>query len=143
MPPYSTDGIDVLLTLLRSRMTVPGVTVVSRMPDELPSYVPLVLVRRTGGQSRAPRFFDDFLVNVQCFAGGVGVHDPGAVAYELAEDVRRVLWEALLHQHVTPAGWIVDVRESSAPEELPDSDMPLFSRFVAVYDLRIRRPVGN
>lgn len=136
--PYSVDGLDVLLELLREGLD-PGVRVMTRIPDHLPDYIPLVVVRRTGGSSRAPRFFDRYLVNVQAWSSGP---DPSRAAFVLADEVRRVLWDALERQVVTPHGHLVDIRESSAPSELTDPDLPLHGRYTATYELTIRRPGG-
>ncbi len=136
---YSVDGLDVILELLR-RGLGPGVTVVSRLPDDVTKYMPIVLIHRTGGASVAPRFFDRYLILLQNWAGGPGSADPSRESFELAERCRGVLWEAVLQQHTTEAGWLVDMRESSAPQELPESDLPLYHRYVATYELKVRRP---
>lgn len=140
--PYSVDGLDVILALLRAGVP-DGLTVVSRLPDNLPDFAPIALVHRTGGASTSPRFFDRYLVNVQNWAGGPDVEDPSRDAFEHAEAVRGVLWQAVLEQATTPKGWLVDMRESSAPQELPESDLPLYCRYTATYELKVRRPTTD
>jgi hypothetical protein len=135
---FSVDPMDVLLPLLRSGL--PGtVHVFSRVPDQVPEYLPLVVIRRTGGSSDAPTFLDVPWINVQCWAAAAGDLDAARNAHNLADDVRRVLWEAWANQTVTDAGWIARVRESSAPEEINDPDVPMFGRYQATYEIWIRK----
>jgi hypothetical protein len=82
------------------------VTVRSRTPDPLPDYIPLVVIRRTGGSSDSPTFYDTPWINVQCWAAQTGTMDAFRAAHNLADDVRRVLWTAWANQTVTAAGWI-------------------------------------
>jgi hypothetical protein len=63
---YSVDPMDVLLPILRTGL--PGVHVFSRVPDPVPDYLPLVVIRRTGGSSDHPDFIDVPWINVQCWA---------------------------------------------------------------------------
>jgi hypothetical protein len=134
--PYSVDGLALLLELFRGGLD-PRVRVMTRIPDHLPDYVPLVVVRRTGGASRAPRFYDRYLINVQVWCGGA---EPIRDSFEIAEQVRRILWTALEQQTVTQHGHIIDVRESRAPAELADPDLPLYGRNSATYELTLRLP---
>lgn len=136
---FSVDPMDVLLPILRDGLP-DGVTVRSRTPDPLPPYVPLVVIRRTGGSSDHPEVIDVPWINVQCWSGPVGDMDAFRAAHNLADDVRRVLWEAWANQTVTEAGWIRRVRESSAPEEINDPDVPHFGRYQATYELWLRKP---
>lgn len=138
---YSVDPIDVLLALLRAGMPA-GTKVMSRAPDDIPGNLPLVVVRRTGGSSPGPRFYDQPYIFIQHWAGpdrAAGI-DPSKAAFNLADHVRRVLWEAWEAQTVTSAGHIAWIRESQGPEEFPDADLPHHGRYVATYELRIRRP---
>jgi hypothetical protein len=136
---YSVDPMDVLLPLLRAGL--PGVNVFSRVVEPLPQYVPLVVIRRTGGSSDHPTFLDVPWINVQCWSAPTNTKDAARAAHDLADDVRRVLWEAWANQTVTSAGWIRRVRESSAPEEINDPDVPLYGRYQATYEIWIRRAV--
>lgn len=139
---FSVDPMDVMLPLLRrgfDRLDRPEVAVMSLAPDDIPSVVPLVVIRRTGGSSDAPRFWDQPWFNVQCWAAPSEAADARRNAHNLADQVRRIIWEAWEDQTVTPAGWISNVRESSAPEEINDPDLPHYSRYQATYELRIRR----
>lgn len=137
---YSVDYLDVLLELLRTDLTFPGVRVMSRIPDHITEYLPLVVIRRVGGDSPAPRFYDVPWINVQCWCDDrhPGA-DPFRAAGDLADDVRRVLWEAYETQRVLPGlGWVSWVRESTAPQEISDVDRPFLGRYSATYELRIR-----
>jgi hypothetical protein len=136
---YSVDVFDVLLPLLRAGL--PGVNVMNRVPDRVPDYLPLVVVRRTGGSSDHPRFIDVPWVNVQCWAQGSGSTDAWRAAFTLADDVRGVLWTAWANLTTPPAGHIRRVRESSAPEEINDPDLPHFGRYQATYELWIRKAI--
>jgi hypothetical protein len=143
MPRYSVDYLDVLLGLLRTSLNIPDVTVMSRMPDQITEYLPLIVIRRVGGDSPAPRFYDQPWINVQCFCDDSGASglstDPFRAAGDLADDVRRVLWEAYENQQVVPGlGWIGWVRESTAPQEISDVDRPFIGRYAATYELRVR-----
>lgn len=140
MPRFAVDFLDVLLDLLRDAM--PGVTVMSRIPDGVPQYLPLVVVRRTGGDySVAPDFYDQPYVNVQCWADED--RDTGIDAYraasDLADQVRGILWTAYRTQQVVPGkGWIGYIRESTAPLEVADPDLTFLGRYTATYELRFR-----
>jgi hypothetical protein len=137
---YSVDPMDVLLPLLRNGL--PGVNVYSRVPDGIPSHLPLVVIRRTGGSSDSPTFYDVPWINVQCWAAPSPSEDASRIAHDLADDVRRVLWTAWENQTVTPAGWIRRVRESSAPEEINDPDVPMYARYQATYEIWIRKAIS-
>jgi hypothetical protein len=137
---YSVDPMDVLLPILRGGL--PGVHVFSRVPDPVTEYMPLVVLRRTGGSSDHPNFVDVPWINVQCWAVRSDTLDAERVAHNLADDVRRVLWTAWANQQTTAAGWIRRVRESSAPEEINDPDVPLFGRYQATYELWLRKNLG-
>lgn len=141
MPRFAVDFLDVLLPLLRSELG-PDVTVMSRIPDHVPEYLPLVVIRRNpGGDVPAPWFYDQPWVNVQCWCDAdrtTGV-DALRAASDLADQVRRILWTAYLNQQIVPGqGWIGRVRESSPPQEISDPDLPLLGRYTATYELRIR-----
>jgi hypothetical protein len=134
---FSVDPLDVLLPVLRDGL--PGVTVFSREPDNLPSFVPLVVLRRTGGGSENPDLLDIPFMSVECWAAADADLDAARKAHLLADDVRRVLWTAWRAQTVTAAGWINRVRETSAPEEVPDLLVPQLGRYQATYEIRIRK----
>jgi len=140
MPRFSVDYLDVLLELLRLDLTFPDVQVMSRIPDHITEYLPLVVIRRVGGDSNYPEFFDRPWINVQCWCGNQGPSgDPFRDAGDLADDVRRVFWEAWKTQRVVPGlGWIGWIRESSAPQEISDVDRPFLGRYAATYELRVR-----
>lgn len=141
MARFSVDYLDVLLDLLRAELQFPGVKVMTRTPDHLHEHLPLVVIRRVGGDSPAPDFYDTPWINVQCWCEDdrtTGV-DAFRLASDLADDVRRVLWTAYRTQQVINGkGWIGAIRESSAPEEVSDRDRPFLGRYSAVYELRVR-----
>lgn len=139
MTRFTVDVLDVLLGLLRPAL--PGVTVFPYIPDKVPSYVPLVVVRRTGGDSLAPEFYDTPLINVQCWCKDDrdNAVDASRAASDLADQVRGILWTAYRTQQVIPGlGWIGAIRESTGPLELTDPDLTNYGRYTATYDLRIR-----
>lgn len=139
MPRFSVDYLDVLTELLRT--DIPAAYVMTRIPDRLPEYLPLIVIRRVGGDSAAPDFYDTPWINVQCWADEdrIAEIDAFRAASNLADEVRRVLWTAYRAQRVVPGlGWINSVRESSAPQEVADPDLPFLGRYAATYELRIR-----
>ena len=136
---FSVDYLDLLLDLLRADL--PGVQVMSRIPDHLDDYLPLVVIRRIGGDSPWPRFYDTVWVNIQCWCADprTAGSDQFRAASDLADDVRRSLWTAYETQRVIAgAGWIGAIRESTAPQEVSDQDRPLLGRYAATYELRVR-----
>jgi hypothetical protein len=147
MPRFAVDVLDVTTELLRSDLD-PSVTVQTRIPDHIINYLPMVVVRATGGDSVAPEFFDTPYINTQAWvAPPPDPNTPGAVdayraASDLCDEVRRIFWTAYRTQRVIAipggAGWISSIRESSGPLEIPDVDLPNLGRYVATYELRIR-----
>jgi hypothetical protein len=145
MPRFAVDFLDVLLPMLRDELEPDDVTVMSRIPDGVENYLPLVVVRRTGGDSPAPEFFDDVWVNVQCWTTDRHVDgtDQYRDASDLADRVRGIFWTAYRTQQVIPGvGWIAQIRESSGPIEISDPDLVLLGRVTATYELRVRRPAA-
>lgn len=135
MARYSLDILDLLLPLLRNELG-PGVNVYSRIPDDLPDYMPLVVVHRTAGRTQYPKFTDKPWISTQVFTGG---DDPQRAAGDLMDQVRRVYFESWENATVIDGvGWIVDVRESSGPEELSDPDRPLIGRYQMLHEIRMR-----
>jgi hypothetical protein len=137
MVGWAGEAEQVPVLLLRAAL--PDVTVRSAIPDDLTKFLPLIVVRRISGASLAPRFWDGPSVNVQCWSDATDELDPVSAAFQLADQTRRVLWEAWENQTVTSAGHIVQLRESQAPLEVPDVDLPRLGRYVATYALRVRR----
>lgn len=136
---WSIDWADVVLPLLRSGL--PGVTVMTRVPNKVSDHVPLVVCRRTGGSSFAPTFYDEPFINIQCWAAA-DAEDASRTASRLADDVRRVLWTAWKQQITVPAGHLAVLRESQGPEEASDPMLPHFGRYAATYELRVRRALS-
>jgi hypothetical protein len=136
MARWAGEAERVPALLLREAL--PDVTVRMAIPDNLPEYLPLIVVRRTSGGSLVPRFWDGLSVNVQCWSDATDDLDPVSAASDLADQARRVLWEAWDNQTVTSVGHIVHLRESQGPMEVPDVDLPRLGRYVATYALRIR-----
>lgn len=144
MPRFAVDYYDLLLELLRDELD-PSVSVMTRLPDHITNYLPLVVIRATGGDSYDPRFFDTPYINTQCWtAPPADQGDPGAVdasraASDLCDQVRGILWTAWRTQRVIPGkGWISKIRESTGPLEVPDIDIPQLGRWVATYEIRFR-----
>lgn len=137
MPRFSVDPYDVVLALLRTDL--PDVTVMSRIPDHITDYLPLVVISNVGGDSPAPEFYDGPWFNVQCWCKDTADADGYRLASNLADDVRRILWTAQRTQRVIPGlGWINYIRESSGPRPISDVDRPFVGRYAATYELRVR-----
>lgn len=136
MARWAGEAERVPLLLLRAGL--PSATVRASIPDNLPSHLPLVVVRRVTGASPAPRFWDGASINVQCWSDATGDRDPVSAASDLADQARKALWEAWDNQIVTVAGHIVQLRESQGPMEVIDPDLPHLGRYVATYALRVR-----
>lgn len=139
MPRFAVDVDDVVLGLLRAGLD-PGVTVMSRIPDRLPDYVPLVVAYRSGGSSNVPSFYDEPLLQVHCWVAPTPAQpDARRAGSDLADAARGVLYRAWFNQTVVPgAGHIVSYYESSGPLEVGDENLPSFGRFVASYRIKIR-----
>jgi len=147
MPRFAVDVLDVVTELLRADLD-PQVTVQTRIPDHIINYLPLVVVRATGGDSSAPEFFDTPYINTQAWTApppdptAPGAVDAYRAASDLCDEVRRILWTAYRTQRVISipggSGWISSIRESSGPLEISDVDLPQLGRYVATYELRIR-----
>lgn len=139
MTTFSVDYLKLLLAMFREDM--PDVTVQTRIPDHINDYLPVVVIRRVGGDSPAPEFYDEPWINVQCWCGDdrdTGV-DAFTAAFLLADRVRGILWTAYRTQRVIPGiGWLVNVRESTALQEVSDPDRPTIGRYSATYELRAR-----
>lgn len=139
MTRFCVDYLDVLLELLREEM--PEVRVMTRIPDGLHALLPLVVIRRVGGDSPAPEFYDEPWINVQCWCANDDTNniDSFTAAGILADRVRGILWTAYRTQRVIAGrGWLVNMRESTAPQEISDPDRPLVGRYAATYELRVR-----
>jgi hypothetical protein len=136
VPPF-VDGIAVVLHLLRTelpplRPDLPEVNVYEDIPDRLSEHLPAVVVRRTRGDSPAPRFFSDFWMHVQVWDATF------EQAFDLSQLVAQVIYAAWEDQTLTPYGHISKWRESQGFRKFPDPDLPHIGRYDAVYDLRIR-----
>jgi hypothetical protein len=139
MARYSLDYLDLLLGLLRNpALGVPAnVKVFSRIPDNLDKLVPVVVIRRTAGRVANPRFTDRPWISTQVWADDPV--DPFRAASDLCDAVRGAYFKAWDEQIVVPGvGHIVDVRESSGPEELSDPDLPRIGRFQMLHEIRMR-----
>lgn len=136
--PYAPAALDIIQAILRPAL--PGVTVRVSIPDNTPDLVPLVVIRRTGGASSWPRFWDRPTLNIQCWADADRVNDIDAsrAAANLADQVRRALWEAFEAQTVTSSGHISRIHESLGPMEIGDADLPHLGRYSATYQIRVR-----
>jgi hypothetical protein len=133
---YSIDYLDLFLGILRNALP-DDVTVLSRLPDHLPDFVPLVVIRRTAGRTQFPRYTDRPWISTQVWAGG---DDPFREASDLIDKVRGALFKAWDEQIVVPGvGCIVDIRESSGPVEISDPDVPRLGRYEMLHEIRIRQ----
>lgn len=139
MVRYTLDGYDIVLELLREGLEA-GITVMSRIPDQLPLFVPLVVVRRTGGATRQPKFHTEFHITAQCWVAPTVAGDTSRVVDDLGDQVTKVLHQAWKNQTVTPAGHIAHWREASGWQEISDPDLPNYGRSIATYDLLLRKP---
>lgn len=142
MTTFSVDYYEVVLGLLRGELD-PSVTVMTRIPDHILDYLPLVVLNRVGGDSPVPEFYDSPWLNIQCWTAPPldpnTELDAGRAAFILADQVRGILWTAQRTQQVVAGkGWISKVRESSAPQEIGDVDRPQLGRYTATYELRVR-----
>lgn len=134
---YSADYLGILLHIVREAVG-PSVHVFTREPDDLPNYMPCIVIRRTAGASQNPKFFDRPWISTQAYAKGGD--DPILAAELLIDQVRKAYFEAWHNQTVVPdLGWIQDVRESSGPEELLQTDLPHMGRYQMLHEMRIRR----
>lgn len=141
MPRYAVDYLDVFLPLLRQQLTTPDVKVYSKIPDHLETLVPIVVIRRTAGRSQYPRFTDRPWISTQVWADDPV--DPFRAASDLIDEVRGVYFKAWDEQIVVPGvGHIVDVRESSGPEEIADPDVPHLGRYQMLHEIRIRQDLS-
>lgn len=137
IPPF-VDGIAVAIHLLRAGLPElradddPTVNVYERIPDRLSQHLPAVVVRRTRGDSPAPRFFSDFWLHLQVW----DVTDQKA--YDLGRQVSHVIYAAWEDQTVTPQGSIAGWRESQGFQQFMDPDLPHIGRYDAVVDVRVR-----
>ena len=149
MPRFAVDYYDLLLDLLREELD-PPVRVMTRLPDNITNYLPLVVIRATGGDSYDPRFMDSPYINTQCWTApppdpdALGAVDASRAASNLCDQVRGILWTAWRTQRVVAGhGWISKIRESSGPLEVPDIDLPHLGRWVASYEMRFRPYPGS
>lgn len=136
--PYAPVWQDILQHILRTAL--PGVTVRTSIPDNTLDYLPLVVLRRTGGSSSWPRFWDRPTINIQCWCDADRDNniDASRMAANLADRCRRALWEAFEAQTVTPYGHISKIDESLAPMEVGDADLPHLGRYSATSQIRVR-----
>jgi hypothetical protein len=136
---FAVEAVDIVLEILRDALPN-GVFVRASIPDGVPDFLPLVVVRRVGGSSLYPDFWDDPLINIQNWADADGSRDARRVASDDADQVRKALWDAWRNQTVTSGGSIARIRESQGPLEMPDVDLPFLGRFQATYELKLRSP---
>jgi hypothetical protein len=139
------DGVEVVLWLLREQLPDhrPGlseVNVFEDMPERLADYLPAVQVSRTGGATDHPRFYGQFWLPIQVWSNAEGAWDQYKAAFELSNQVARILYLAWEQQVVTPYGSVNKWRESTGFHKVGDPNLPFAGRYVATYDLLIRNP---
>lgn len=145
MPRYSIDYLDLFLYLLRNHLSdynpaYADVHVCSRLPDHLERFLPVVQVTRTAGRTQYPRFTDRPWIETQVWSDDPD--DPYRAASDLIDACRGVYFTAWTEQIVVPGvGHIVDVRESSGPQEMSDPDLPHAGRYEMLHEIRIRQPL--
>lgn len=139
------DGVGVVLHLLRTelpayRAGVATANVFEAMPERLAENLPAVQVSRTGGATDHPRFYGEFWLPIQCWSNADGALDQHQAAFELSNQVARILYLAWEWQTVTPYGSILKWRESTGFHRFDDPNLPHAGRYIATYDLLIRNP---
>lgn len=141
MPRFAVDVYDVVLGLLRDGLPE-NVAVRNRIPDNVPDVVPLVVVRRGGGSSNHPQFFDRPQFTVQAWTTGTADQpDPWRSASDLIDEVRRVLYRSWAQQTVVPgAGHLASYLEDVGPLDVGDPDLPHFGRYVLTVRATVRPP---
>lgn len=145
MPRYAIDYLDLFLSLLRSGLpqrnpAYADAYVCSRLPDHLDRYLPVVQITRTAGRTQYPRYTDRPWIETQVWADDPD--DPYRAASDLIDAVRGVYFTAWDEQIVVPGvGHIVDVRESSGPQEMSDPDLPHVGRYEMLHEIRIRHAI--
>lgn len=141
MARFVVDIDDVLVGLLRLGLG-PSIKIMSRIPDRIPDFVPLVVAHRAGGGSDVPNFYDEPLFRVQSWvAPTVEQPDARRGGSDLADAARGALWWAYRNQTVVPGkGHIVSYHESQGPLEVGDPNLPSYGRFVATYRIKVRPP---
>ena len=139
------DGVGVVVYLLRTQLPdyragLAEAKVFEAMPERLAENLPAVQVSRTGGASDFPRFHSQFWLPISCWSNADGAMDQHQAAFELGNQVARILYLAWERQVVTPYGSITKWRESTGFHRFDDPNLPFAGRYVAVYDLLIRNP---
>lgn len=143
---YSIDYLDLFLPLIREQIprwnpAYADVHVCSRLPDYLDRFLPVVQVTRTAGRTQYPRFTDRPWIRTQVWCDDPD--DPYRAASNLIDAVRGAYFTAWDEQIVVPGvGHIIDVRESSGPEEMSDPDLPHIGRYFMLHEIRIRHDIS-
>lgn len=140
MTRFAVEPNDLIMQILAPAL--PGVTIRPSIPDGVPDLLPLVVIRRIGGSSVAPRFWDRPTFNIQNWCKedrALGI-DAARAAGDLADQIRKALWDAWSSQTVVAGGHIARVDESQGPMEIGDVDLPHLARFSATYQLLCRPP---
>lgn len=136
---FAVDVYDVVLTLLRDGLP-PDVTVGNRIPDNVPDVTPLVVVRRGGGSSNHPQFYDRPQLTVQTWvASTVEQPDPWRGSADLIDAARGVLYRAWQQQTVVPgAGHLASYLEDVGPMDVGDPGLPHHGRHVLTIRATVR-----
>ncbi|RJQ79977.1 hypothetical protein D5S17_09405 [Pseudonocardiaceae bacterium YIM PH 21723] len=101
---------DVILPVLREQL--PGVQVVSWIPDVDHREYPILGIRRLSGLARDVRRLDLPVVEMTAY------HRDGLVPCEdLYLDARQVLWDMVKNQTLTPAGYLHSFFETFGPSQ--------------------------
>lgn len=120
----------LVLPILREAL--PGVQVVSRMPEVSDRRYPMLLVHRAGGNAIHIDLLDRMSVNLQCWAAD------DDKAEQVLLNARAALWSAHRSQRVIPGvGHISYMTEVSGPNSVP-SQIDGHARYQSLYSLRVR-----
>lgn len=123
---------EIIMPKLRTEL--PGVQIVSWLPDLTDRVYPILKVRRLSGIAVDPKRLDRAVVELTVF------HNQGIVeAEDLYLDARQVIWEMWDNQTVTPAGHIHSFFETMGPTQM-DSPFDDVWRVQGLIQLGIRPP---
>ena len=123
---------EVLLPYLRDNL--PGVQVVSWVPDIPQRQFPLLNIRRLGGLPKHPRLLDRAVIEMTCY-GDVDL----ASTENIFLDARTLVWDLFDKQIVTPKGTISSYFETMGPSQF-DSPFEDTWRVQSLTQLGMRPP---
>lgn len=123
---------EVLFPVLRAKL--PGVQVVSWVPDVDYRAFPILEVRRLGGLPRDVRRLDRPVIEMTAYSRD------GLVATEnLLLDARQIIWDMVENQTLTPSGYLHSYFETMGPTQF-DSPFDDSWRVQCLIQLAVRPP---